>query len=293
MNRGIAYAIGAFAMWGLFPIYWKQLPVTPPVQLVSHRVVWSFLLLMLIIIATRSLKTFIDTALKPKVIFTYTVAALLVGSNWILFVWAVQAGYIVETSLGYFINPLLSVMLGILFFREKLRTWQTVSLLLAACGLIYLTSALGSVPWVALALALTFATYGMAKKIAPLNALHGLALETMILVVPATGYLIYLHNDPSALFLHKSWQLDLLLIGSGIVTTMPLLLFASAAQRIPLRLLGVLQYLSPTLQFLLGVFLYKEPFSAVRLIGFSIVWVALIAFAIEGFLFQKQNRQSN
>ena len=209
---------------------------------------------------------------------------MLLTINWLTYVWAVNAGFIVETSLGYFINPLLSVLMGVIFLREHLRPWQWVPIGLAAAGVLYLTFAYGALPWIALTLAFSFGIYGLVKKTAPLGSLYGLTLETGILFIPAVGFLVYLQTVRQGAFLNSNPVTDLLLAGAGLVTTIPLLMFASAAQRIPLSLVGVLQYIAPTLQFLIGVLIYKEPFDQSHLIGFGIVWLALIIFWGEGFL---------
>jgi chloramphenicol-sensitive protein RarD len=201
----------------------------------------------------------------------------------LVYVWAVNANFIVETSLGYFINPLLSVLMGVIFLRERLRPFQWLPVVLAASGVIYLAIAYGRLPWIALTLAFSFGTYGLVKKLAPLGSLYGLTLETGILFIPALIYLSYADRIGTGAFLHSSLTTNLLLIGAGVVTTVPLLMFASAAQRLPLSMVGIMQYIAPTLQFLLGVLVYKEPFDHTHLIGFGIVWVALILFAVENF----------
>jgi chloramphenicol-sensitive protein RarD len=218
------------------------------------------------------------------VLRVYLLSAVLIGVNWLTYVWAVNAGFIVETSLGYFINPLLSVLMGVIFLRERLRLWQWLPLGLAAAGVLYLTLAYGALPWIALILAFSFGLYGLIKKVAPLDALYGLTLETGILFLPALGYLVYAEAAGTAAFLHAGLGSDLLLAGAGAVTTIPLLLFAAGARRISLSLVGVLQYLAPTMQFLLGVLVYHEPFTQARLIGFGAVWIALLIFGVEGFL---------
>jgi chloramphenicol-sensitive protein RarD len=220
------------------------------------------------------------------------VAAVLIGVNWLTYVWAVNAGFIVETSLGYFINPLLSVLMGVVFLRERLRPWQWAPLGLATAGVLYLTLAYGSPPWIALTLAFSFGFYGLAKKTAPLGSLYGLALETGFLFLPALAFLGYAEAAGQGAFLHSGPLPDLLMIGAGVVTTMPLLLFASAAQRIPLSLVGVLQYIAPTIQFLLGVVVYHEPFTPSQMIGFGLVWIALALFAGEGLLAQRRQPAS-
>jgi chloramphenicol-sensitive protein RarD len=197
----------------------------------------------------------------------YSIAALLIGANWLMYVWAVNAGFIVETSLGYFIKPLLSVLLGVVIFREKLRPLQWLPVGLAALGVAYLTLVYGRLPWIALSLAFSFGFYGLVKKLAPLGSLYGLTLETGILLLPALGYLLFLEVDGSAAFLRTGLTADLLMIGAGLVTTIPLLMFASAAQRIPLSMIGVMQYFAPTLQFMIGVLVYKEPCNQAQLVG--------------------------
>jgi chloramphenicol-sensitive protein RarD len=215
---------------------------------------------------------------------------VLCGFNWFIYVWSVTAGYIVECSLGYFINPLFSVLLGVVFLRERLRPFQWVSIGLAAAGVAYLTIAYGRLPWIALSLAFTFGLYGLIKKKAPLNSLNGLTLETGILFVPGLTFLVYVNWTGQGAFLHAGLSSDLLMVGAGLITTIPLLFFASAAQRIPLTTIGVLHYITPTLQLLLGVLVYKEAFSATQVLGFGVVWIALIIFCVEGFLFRFNSR---
>jgi len=259
----------------------------PALQLLGHRIVWSFLLLIGIILAGRQIILLRDK-LTRRILLIYSVAAVLIAINWLMYVWAVGAGYIVETSLGYFINPLLSVLLGVLFLGERLRPFQWLPIGLAAAGVLYLTLAYGSLPWIALTLAITFGFYGLVKKMAPLGSLHGLTLETGILFVPALGFLLYSEFTGKGAFLHASPLIDVMLVGAGLVTVAPLLLFASAVQRIPLTTLGVLQYVNPTMQFLLGVVIFKEPFDQHRLIGFCAVWAGLILYGVEGFLTKRR-----
>ncbi|HRE29276.1 MAG TPA: EamA family transporter RarD, partial [Anaerolineales bacterium] len=210
-----------------------------------------------------------------------------IGVNWLIYIWAVNAGYIVETSLGYYINPLLSVLLGVFVLRERLRPLQWAPLALAAAGVVYLTVSYGSLPWIALSLAFSFAVYGLVKKKAPLSALHGLTFETGVLFIPALAMVVGAGVvGTSGLALR--WPVTAaLLLGTGIITTVPLLLFASAARQISLTLIGVLQYVAPTMQFLLGVLVYHEPFSHTQLIGFGMVWAALILFSLEGVWFAR------
>ncbi len=219
----------------------------------------------------------------PRVIVVYTVAALAIAFNWLVFVWAVSVNQIVQISLGYFINPLLSVVLGTLIFHERLRKLQWISVALAAAGVLYLTIALRELPWIALSLAASFGTYGLMKKVAPLSAVHGLALETGILFVPAALYLLVEAQAGRGALLHSGLLRDSLMLAAGPTTTLPLLLFAAGVRRIPLSLVGMLQYINPTMQISIGVLLYNEPFTRIQLIGFGLVWCALALFALEGY----------
>jgi len=280
-NKGAWYAVGAYTSWGLLPVYWKWLQKVPAPQLLGHRILWSFACLAAIIWLSHQGKAFRAAAWQPRVLRTYVLAAALIGINWLTYVWAVNAGFIVETSLGYFINPLLSVAMGVVFLRERLRPWQWAATGLAAAGVLYLTFVYGSFPWISLTLALSFGIYGLVKKTAPLGSLYGLTLETGLLFLPALLYLSFSEAAGQGAFLHTDTATNLLLLGTGPVTTIPLLMFAAAAQRIPLSLVGMFQYIAPTLQFLLGVLVYKEPFPITRLIGFGIVWTGLVIFLVE------------
>ena len=268
-------------MWGLFPIYWKQLETIPAPQLIGHRIAWSFLLVLVLVLASSQGRRLL-AALDARTLRTYAAAAVLICTNWYVYVWAVIHGHVVEASLGYFINPLLSVLLGLVLFRERLRIVQWVPIVLAAVGVGYLTLHFGSVPWIALVLAATFGLYGAVKKAAPLGSLLGLTLETGFLFVPAVLFLSLSEAQGTGAFMHSSAPLNLMMIGGGIITAVPLLLFAGAASRVPLGTLGLLQYVTPTMQFLLGVFAYREPFTHVSLIGFGLVWLGLALFWLEG-----------
>jgi len=281
MNRGVWQAAAAYAIWGLLPLYWKALHDVPALQLISHRIVWSSVLLTVVLLVMRQMRSFAAGAFRPKTLLVYSAAALLLGVNWLTYVWAVNAGFVVETSLGYFINPLLSVVLGVVFFGERLRPVQWTCVGLAAAGVTYLAFDYGRLPWIALVLAVTFATYGLVKKTAPLGSIDGLALETGILFLPAAVVLVLAERAGTGAIAGASWQTLLVLAGAGVVTTVPLLLFASAARRIPLVLIGILQYIAPTLQFLLGVFVFRETVTVHTLLGFAAVWAALALFAGE------------
>ena len=284
MNKGILNGIAAYLLWGVFPIYWKLLHDVPAMQVIGHRIIWSFALLILFILLTKQWKEFRSAALTPKTLGIYSIAGVLLTVNWLVYVWGVNAGFIVETSLGYFINPLISVLLGVIFLHERLRPTQWIPVVLATAGVTYLTVAYGRLPWIALSLAFSFGFYGFVKKLAPLGSLYGLTLETGIVFPIALLYLAFVALSGTGAFSHEGAQIDLLLIGAGVVTTIPLLMFASAARQIPLTVVGLLQYIAPTMQFLIGVFLYKEPFDRAHLIGFGVVWIALVIFWVENFM---------
>jgi chloramphenicol-sensitive protein RarD len=290
MNKGPWYAVGAYATWGFLPVYLKLLQHVPALQLISHRILWSCIMLCCTVLLSRQWAAFRSAVVTPRVIKVYLAAALLIGINWLVYVWAVNSGFIIESSLGYFINPLFSVFLGVVLLRERPRPWQWIAIGFATAGVLYLTLAYGHPPWIALILASTFGIYGLVKKIGPLGSLHGLTLETGILVVPALLYLLYSDSIGQGAFLHAGAVSDMLLVGTGLVTAVPLLMFASAAPRIPLSLLGVLQYIAPTLQFLLGVLVYREPFTQSQFIGFGSVWAGLIIFGAEGFLAHRSQK---
>lgn len=280
-----AWYVGlSYAFWGFFPIYWKALAGLSSLQLICHRIVWSFLLLAVLVARSKELQSVWQSILSPRVVAIYTVAAVAIATNWLIYVWAVGVSQIVQISLGYFINPLLSVVLGMMVFHERLRPLQWLSVALAALGVVYLTLALGSIPWIALSLAATFGTYSLMKKVAPLSPALGLAFETGILFVPAAVYLIVEAAAGRGAFMNSGTLRDLLMLGSGPLTTVPLLMFAAGVRHIPLSLAGMLQYINPTMQITIGVMLYREPFTRVQFVGFAFVWSALALFALEGYV---------
>jgi len=287
MKRGIILAIGAYLLWGLFPLYWKQLQAVPAREIVAHRVIWSLVFLCIVIILGKGIYKAVKVFLDRKNLAIYACSAALLAVNWLTYIWAVNSGYIVDASLGYFINPLVSVFLGVIFFREHLRPMQWIAILLATVGVGYLTIRYGALPWIGLVLAFTFGTYGLIKKLAPLEALEGQTIEMALLTVPALFFLLHLEANHTASFGHVGFVPTLLLILGGAVTATPLLMFSAAARRIPLSMIGILQYLAPTLQFSIGVWVYGENFPIYRLIGFSFVWSALVIYTIEG-LYQRQ-----
>ena len=283
-KHGIWHAIGAYVAWGSLPFYWKQIAQVPALELIGHRIVWSFITLLAIIVSTGQRRRFATAATGPRVVRIYAVAAVLISINWFIYVWSVNNGFIVESSLGYYITPLVSVLFGVVLLQERMRPLQWAAVSLAATGVLVLAYVYGSVPWIALTLAFSFGTYGLVKKRAPLGSMYGLTIETAILLVPAAAYLLYVDRVGHGAFVHAGPQATALLAGAGLVTTVPLLLFASAARRIPLSLLGVCQYIAPTLQLLTGVLVYHEPFTRGQFIGFAIVWTGLVVFGLDGWL---------
>ncbi len=288
MNKGMLYAIAAYGMWGLFPLYWKLLQHVPALEILSHRVTWSLGFVLLLLLLRRRwnwLKTAVRT---PRTVLLFFTSATLLSINWFVYIWGVNAGFIVETSLGYFINPLVSVLMGVFFLSEQLRRWQWLAIALAAAGVVYLTIHYGALPWISLTLATSFALYGLIRKTAPLGSLEGLTLETALMFLPALGYLIYLEVLGTAAFGHVDGLTTVLLGFAGVATAVPLLCFAAGARLIKLATIGILQYIAPTLQFLIGVFIYDEPFTLDRLIGFSLIWLALIIYSGENIFFNRR-----
>ena len=281
LRRGVWQGLAAYTIWGTFPIYWKLFHGIPALEVLAHRVTWSFVAVTAMLVATGRLKALIAASRSPRQAAIYGLAAVLIGINWFLYVWGVNAGFVVETSLGYFITPLINVLLGVVVFRERLSAAQWTAVALAGGGVMYLTVMYGAVPWLALGLAVTFGSYGLTKKKATLGAFNGLALETAMLVGPAAAYLAFLALGGRSSFVRVGVLTDLLLVGGGLITIAPLLLFASAVRAVPLSIIGLLQYISPTIQLVIGVLLFREPFTRVQLTGFACVWAALALFAFD------------
>jgi len=290
MRGGVLAAVLAYTLWGILPIYWKALQAVPPPQILAHRTVWSLLLVLLLLAVRRQWARLAHIRSDPRLLLRFVASACLLGGNWFTYIWAVNAGHVVDSSLGYFINPLLSVLLGVLFLGERLRLWQGLSIGFALIGVLFLTLAYGAFPWIALTLAGTFGVYGLLRKTASLGSLEGLALETGLLSVPTLAYLVLLESGGSGAFVHAGLATSALLVGAGAVTAFPLLLFGYAARRVTLATVGILQYIAPTLQFLLGVLVYAEPFNRKRLIGFVAIWVALVIYSAEGLIVERRRR---
>jgi chloramphenicol-sensitive protein RarD len=295
MNRdyavGIGYAVLAYSLWGVLPLYWKQLEHLPSLEILAHRVIWSFVFVMLLLLGKGYGKQLKSLLSGRKVILALTLSALLISANWLIYIWAVNHDHVIEASLGYYMNPLVNVLLGMFFLKERLRPFQWVSIGLAFAGVLLLTVHYGKVPWIALSLALSFGFYGLAKKLAPVEALVGLTCETAILVPIALLYLADLQWKGAGTFGHVSSTVTLYLIFSGVATALPLLWFAQSARRISLTLLGFIQYLSPTISLLLGVFLFKEPFTSLHLLSFACIWGALAIYTWSGLSTMRAERR--
>lgn len=289
MNRGLLYALVAYGMWGVLPIYWKALQSVSAAAILSHRMLWSLVVITLVLTVRRRWGWL--RQVDGRAFVTFLAIAVLLIVNWYTYVWAVNAGFIVETSLGYFINPLVNVLLGGIFLGERLRPVQKVAIAIAFSGVAYLTVSYGALPWIALTLAFSFGFYGLLKKTAGLNALEGLSLEMTILSIPALGWLLLSGDPASPSLLAAPLPITTLLLGTGLVTAIPLLAFAAAARRLTLTTLGLMQYLAPSMQFFIGVFLYGEAFTPARAVGFACIWTALALYSGETILRHRQRTQ--
>ena len=292
MDIGHLCGIAAFVMWGLLPIYWKQLDAIPSLQLVAHRVVWSSLTFVPLLWWWGGWRQVAGVLGRPGVLTRHLAAAALVSANWLGFVWGVTHGRMIECSLGYYLTPLVSVLLGVTVLRERLRPAQWVAVGIAAAGVAWITAGYHEFPWIAIYLAATFSAYGLVKKKGALDPLPSLALETVLLLLPAIGYLATEHAAERGGFGNHGAATDLLLAMAGPATVAPLFCFTVAVRRIPLSTVGLLQYIGPTLQFLVGALIYGEPFDRTRLVGFLIVWSALVLFAIDSLRHSAARRRS-
>jgi len=283
----------AYVIWGFLPIYWKSVQAASAAEILCHRVCWSLLVCLLLLWPLRQAGEVVKVLRNFRRLSLYIATSLLLTSNWLLYIWVVNAGYILEGSLAYFINPLISVLCGILVFHERLRPAQIAALALVIVGIVYLTIFYGRFPWISLTLATSFALYGLLHKKATEPVLTGMLLETVVVFPVALAFLIWLEIHGGGQFIHAGPTQSLLLAGSGVVTSLPLFLFNFAAQRIPLSLIGLLQYLSPTITLLLGLFIYHEEFPRDRLIGFSLIWLALLLYLAESGLRRLRRKKAS
>lgn len=279
---GIFYGLSAYCLWGILPVYWKLLETVSAFEILANRFIWSAVFVFFLLVITKKLKIFAE---ETRFIFstvknacTMIAAAIIISFNWGIFIWAVESGRIVESSMGYYINPLVSVLFGMIFLKEKLDKLQIIAVLCAFIGIIIMIVKNGSLPWVSVSLAITFASYGLLKKIIPVSALTSIMWETILITPVALGYLYYLASDNICTYQSGNMLLTGLLMGAGIVTATPLLLFTSGAKLLPLKIVGFLQYISPTISLFLGVFVYGESFTATHLLAFGCIWLGLLFF---------------
>ncbi len=282
MNPGYIAAVAAFLIWGLLPLYLKQLHTVPALQIMSNRLLWCCVFVIAWMAARGDLAKIGVALASPATRYRLMASAVLVSINWLVYVWAVNNGHVIESSLGYFINPLVNVLLGVVVLRERLNRAQWTAVSFAGIGVAWLTWISGAPPWIALTLALSFSTYGFIRKVVAVDAITGLAAETLLIAPIAAFYLVWLALNGIGALGHDGLLIDGLLIASGLVTAVPLALFAFGARLIPYSTVGLIQYIGPTMQLLLGVFLYREPFTTARAIGFGLIWLALVIYAGDG-----------
>jgi chloramphenicol-sensitive protein RarD len=298
MHLGVVYAALAYTAWGLLPVFFKQLAHVGPLEVVMHRTVWALVFLLGVMLVRQRWVWLSDVLRRPRVLGAFALSAALLATNWMVYVWAVQNAHMLDASLGYFILPLVNVALGFVFLHERPRRGQWLAVVVAAAGVLWLTLETAHMPWIALAIAISFGSYGLLRKVASLGALEGLALETLLLSPVALGVLAWSawHGEGAIVRVfstetisgHQSLTTLGWLLLAGPLTAVPLLLFAAGARRVSLATLGILQYISPSLQLALGVWLYGEPFSASRALGFCLIWAALLVYGAEGWVNSRQ-----
>ena len=277
---GLLFGVSAYSLWGAFPLYWPLLKPANPLEIVSHRAVWTLVFCFIVLAATKALKSTLVTLKRPTVAVKLFLSSLLISINWLVYIWATNNEHVVEASLGYYINPLIIIGFGVIFLKEKMRPLQWAAVSIATIGVLVLTFDYGRLPWIALALALSWGSYGLIKKQLGLGALEGLAIETFISSFFYLAYLIYIGNQGTGQF-GQNWGLTVLLISAGAVTAIPLLLFNGSTNRLPFTTIGLLQYITPTLQFSIGVWVLNEDMPTARWVGFLIIWAALVTLAID------------
>jgi len=290
---GIFYALSAYILWGLLPLYWKLLEEVPAIEVLAHRILWSFILMSLVVFLTGGWKTLTPVLLDKKKLTLIFLCGFIVSLNWFTYIYAVNSGFVIEASMGYYINPLVVVLLGVTVFREKLGRWQLAALILATLGVLIITVQYGRIPWIALLLAGSFASYGLIKKIIRINPVSGLALETFIVMPFALLYIMNLENTGLGAFGTVPVTTKLVLAGAGLITATPLFLFARGIERTTFSMIGFLQYIAPTLTLFLGIFIFKEHFSLSHLVSFCLIWIALIIFTLANVGVLKPKQPAN
>ena len=283
IDTGVLYAASAFIIWGVIPIYWKFLAHVGAVEIVMHRIVWTLVFALAALGAWERLPRLYTALTTPRSLAALTASAVMIAINWGIFIWAVTVDRIIETSLGYYINPLVNIVLGVAFLGERLTRIQMIAVALATLGVVYQTAALGYLPWISLVLAVSFGIYGLIRKTVAVESLEGLTVESIILSPAALGYIIYLTVTKQGAFLHTDWITDINLITAGPLTAIPLLLFAAGARLVRLSTIGFLQYIAPSIALLIAVFMYNEPFTQAHAVTFALIWSALALVSWEAF----------
>ncbi|MBN3564426.1 EamA family transporter RarD [Aliamphritea spongicola] len=291
-KKGFYFALAAYGMWGVFPIYFHAIASVPAMEVLAHRIAWSLAFLAAILLISKRGKDILELLKKPKLLLSLTLTAIIVSANWMIFIWAVAQEQILEAALGYYINPLVSVFLGMIFLGERLRRGQWLAILLALAAVSYQLILLGKLPWIALSLAFSFGLYGLLRKTIPVDSILGLFTETLLLFPFAIGYMVWLASHNELVLLNASAGLSLLLLAAGIVTSLPLLCFTSATQRLSLLYIGLMQYIAPSISFLIAIFYFGETLDSNRLITFIMIWLALVIFTAEGLIRRRQNKRS-
>lgn len=291
-RRGVLYGIAAYSMWGLFPLYWPLLKPSAALEILAHRIAWSLVAVVAILAVRRHWSWFRGLLRTPRKLGLLVLAAMIITVNWGVYIYAVNSGHVVEGALGYFINPLVSVLFGVLLLKERLRRWQWVAVGLGAAAVVILTIDYGRLPWIALVLAVSFGTYGLVKKIAGVGSVESMTVETLVLLLPALAYLLYLGQQGTSTFGNAGAGHAFLLAGAGVVTAVPLLCFTASAILIPLTTIGLLQYIAPILQFLCGVFIAQEVMPPSRWLGFGVIWLALSVFTWDSLRTAAQARRA-
>ncbi|HZW82450.1 MAG TPA: EamA family transporter RarD [Candidatus Deferrimicrobium sp.] len=279
-TKGVLYAIAAYGAWGILPLYWKALKQVPAPEILAHRIIWSFVFVSVLLTMLGGLKDLRNVVSSGKNILGIFLGSLLISANWFIYIWAVNSNQVIETSLGYYINPLITVILGLVVLRERVDRGQVASLILALLAVGIETFQYGKIPWVSLGLAVSFGLYGLVKKLSNVSSLNGLALETIIVTPMALGFVAFKHVGGAGAFGNISITVTCLLIFSGVVTATPLLWFAKGAKLIPLTTIGFIQYLSPSISLILGIFVFKEPFTIVDVFSFGLIWCALAVYSL-------------
>ncbi len=279
-SLGLIFGLSAYILWGLFPLYWPLLKPASAYEIVAHRAVWTLLFCLVVLAFHKKLRHTISQLRNTRTLLGLAATSALISVNWIVYIWATNSGHVVEASLGYYINPLVIIAFGDILLKEKMRIGQWVAVGIATTGVAVLTIDYGRLPWIALALALSWGSYGVIKKVLGLGALEGLTIETMLSLIPYATFLIFLESQGTGQFGH-SWGLSLLLLSAGAITAIPLLLFNGSTTRLPYTVIGLLQYITPTIQFSIGVWIRHEAMPTARWIGFIFIWLALVALAID------------